>query len=116
MNSSDAECQSEIQNELAELENQCLDLDDRLSARIEDTRARQRLWLEMEDNVEIAFEKLRTAREALQNPLPVTYDDLEFDLRDCKVGSAFWLSFIRLAICSIFWLYGILAFKSLCLS
>lgn len=86
MNSSDAECQSEIKNELAELENQCLDLDGKLSARIEDTRLRQRMWLEMEDDVEMAFEKLRTAREALQKPLPVTYDDLEFDLRDCKVG------------------------------
>lgn len=87
MKSSDAETRQKIQTDLAELENQWLTLDGRLLERTKNMKERLKLWNDVELGMELMLTKLKDARVSIQKPFPVTYDDLEAEIRECKVGN-----------------------------
>lgn len=86
MKTSDAETCQKIQTALTGLENQWLALDGQLLERTKNMKERLELWNKMELGMELMLTKLKDARMSMQQPFPVTYDDLEADIRECKAS------------------------------
>jgi len=82
----DPRARSSIQSDLSVLEKRWVAMDESLNFSIGVLESAVELWKETESNMNEILDRLKDVRLSLQKPLSSNYDELEMELRNCKVG------------------------------